>query len=294
MNQKANFIKVGIFACAALALVIWATMLFGSGAFFSHTKDFVLFFDASVNGLEEGAAVKFKGVKIGEVNDILLRLNNDGEKACIPVVIRVDTSLLIAEEVGKKISLEDAVAHGLRGKLEYQSYLTGRLFVELDYGTKEVFHNNVEDYKGKLVIPTESANLKELWVSLRKAIEKIAKVDFAKAFANFEATSTRIREGVEQMNFKDISHNFIETSQALRDFVKSRELKGLTLSANNVLQKTDHLVKQLTTLTAPTGPFSHNLTGALETIKKAAEEVRVFLEYLKRNPNALLTGGDNR
>ena len=51
----------GAFVVGALVLLVIAVIAFGSGQLFRKTKEFVLYFDGSVNGLRIGAPVKFKG-----------------------------------------------------------------------------------------------------------------------------------------------------------------------------------------------------------------------------------------
>jgi len=52
---------IGGFVLGAVALIIIAILVFGSGRLFRQTRDFVLYFDNSVNGLSVGAPLKFKG-----------------------------------------------------------------------------------------------------------------------------------------------------------------------------------------------------------------------------------------
>ena len=75
MAKRANPAFVGAFVIGAIALAIAAVALLGSGSLFRNTHQFVCFFDGNVNGLRVGALVKFKGVEIGEVRQILLSLN---------------------------------------------------------------------------------------------------------------------------------------------------------------------------------------------------------------------------
>ena len=74
MSKKANPTIIGVFVIGALILVVAGTLTFGSGKLFSEKRPYVLFFDEPINGLSVGAPVKFRGVTIGAVTDIKLRL----------------------------------------------------------------------------------------------------------------------------------------------------------------------------------------------------------------------------
>jgi paraquat-inducible protein B len=61
MNKKMSPAVIGAFVLGAVALIIIAILVFGSGRLFRQTRTFVLYFDNSVNGLRIGAPVKIKG-----------------------------------------------------------------------------------------------------------------------------------------------------------------------------------------------------------------------------------------
>jgi len=58
VNKKISPAVIGAFVLGALALIVIAIVIFGSGQLFRQTRDFVLYFDNSVNGLHVGAPVK--------------------------------------------------------------------------------------------------------------------------------------------------------------------------------------------------------------------------------------------
>jgi len=94
MNKKTSPALIGAFVVGAVVLLVIAVIAFGSGRLFRQTKEFVLYFDGTVNGLHIGAPVKFKGVEIGSVKNILLQLDNDTRVDKIPVIIEIDLKKL--------------------------------------------------------------------------------------------------------------------------------------------------------------------------------------------------------
>jgi len=71
MSEKTRYFKIGMFAIGGLILLCIGLMLFGAGAFFKTAPlAFETYFDETVQGLDIGAPVKFRGVKVGEVKDI--------------------------------------------------------------------------------------------------------------------------------------------------------------------------------------------------------------------------------
>jgi ABC-type transporter Mla subunit MlaD len=74
--SKPNSAVIGVFVPSAIASLVGAIVVIASGKLFKHTHTFVLFFRGGVEGLRVGAPVKFKGVEVGIVKEILLVLPN--------------------------------------------------------------------------------------------------------------------------------------------------------------------------------------------------------------------------
>lgn len=106
MSQKASPTLIGVFIIAAIALAVVTVILFGSGRLFSKTEDFILYFEDSVNGLEVGAPVKFKGVRVGQVKRIAIRFDQDDDSPHVPVLIEIDIGRL-HKPLGVDLDLAD-------------------------------------------------------------------------------------------------------------------------------------------------------------------------------------------
>ncbi|HEX4211358.1 MAG TPA: MlaD family protein, partial [Candidatus Binataceae bacterium] len=128
MAKRANPKAVGIFILGALALAVLAIIVIGSGRIFQKSNRYVLFFAGNVNGLRVGAPVKFKGVEVGSVANVLLNLNIDSEPVPrdysairIPVIISLDEHKIIGRgavtDFSKPANLKRAIDAGLRGQL---------------------------------------------------------------------------------------------------------------------------------------------------------------------------------
>jgi len=89
-------------------------VVFGSGNLFRKTHEFVIYFGGDINGLRVGAPVKFKGVEIGAVKRIKLRLEQDVNRdngklradVRIPVIIELDEDKIVSHG-GTAIDLDD-------------------------------------------------------------------------------------------------------------------------------------------------------------------------------------------
>ena len=147
MGKRANPVVVGSFVLGGIVLAVTVIAMVGSGSFFRHKQRLIAYFDGSVNGLDVGAPVKFRGVPIGRVTGVRLRLPAQPvDDRRIPVVVEIDQDRLI--ELGESKAVvsdekvaEHLVAQGLRAQLELESFITGVLFLVIEKDNRFVrFH----------------------------------------------------------------------------------------------------------------------------------------------------------
>jgi paraquat-inducible protein B len=131
-----NTTIIGAFVVGAIILAVAGVIVFGGGNLFTHTYRYIIFFDGSVKGLNVGAPVVFRGVKIGQVTSVRVVADPQNWEISIPVEIEIDPKIIEnSRPVTKDYAenLQDLVDKGLRARLNIQSLVTGQLLVELEY-----------------------------------------------------------------------------------------------------------------------------------------------------------------
>src|SRR4029077_6746723 len=93
-SKKINTTTIGLFIVTGVALGVTGLLLFSSGKLFSRTPHPILYLRETLNGLNVGAPVKYRGVTIGAVKKILLRFNQATTDEAMPVIIEIDQKLL--------------------------------------------------------------------------------------------------------------------------------------------------------------------------------------------------------
>ena len=94
MSKKINTTSIGLFIVTGVALGVIGLLLFSSSKMFSKTKDIIVYFDDSLNGLNEGAPFKFRGVTIGSVKRVMVHFNQATNDYAMPVIIELEEKLL--------------------------------------------------------------------------------------------------------------------------------------------------------------------------------------------------------
>ena len=94
MSTKTNTTTIGLFIVTGVALGVTGLLLFSSSKLFSPTIDNIVYFNESLNGLNEGAPVKYRGVTIGSVKQVMVQFNQATNDVSMPVIIELEEKLL--------------------------------------------------------------------------------------------------------------------------------------------------------------------------------------------------------
>jgi len=304
MGKRPSATLIGAFVVGAVTLAVMAIVTFGSGRFFRHTQRFVLYFSGSLNGLDKGAPVKFRGVPIGSVKEILLRLPGQPEgETRIPVSIDIDQDRLA--DLGLRTLrtsdpdvMRQLIDRGLRAQLQLQSFITGVLYIGLDLfpGTPVAF---VLPPDRGFEIPTLPTALEQAQMKVQKILERLSKVDLD-AFLH---SVTNAVDGVATLvNSPDLRQAIVSAREALdeaRTLVHNLEPQVGPLATNvqaaatdiqAASKRLDATLADIQRLAAPDAPLVHGLTSTLAELDSAARSFRELADYLNRNPNAVFTG----
>jgi paraquat-inducible protein B len=137
VSAKVSATAIGVFVVGMVLLVMGALVFFGGLGFFGDRdsrEQAVVVFTGSVKGLNVGAPVTLRGVKIGEVMDIDIRPDPRSREFVIPVSVSIN-----ARDLGKRTDdqrmsvLQPLIERGLRAQLKTQSLLTGLLYIDFDF-----------------------------------------------------------------------------------------------------------------------------------------------------------------
>ena len=134
-RQTAQYYRLGIFVLLGAAALVALVLVFGARNLFSKTMTIETYIRESVQGLDVGAPVRFRGVRIGQVQTIAL--SGSIYEESIPyadrmqyVVVRMQITPPTEQDSEKYI--EKLVNDGLRAQIRGQG-ITGINYIELDF-----------------------------------------------------------------------------------------------------------------------------------------------------------------
>ena len=312
-----------MFVMAASIIAVAAVMVFGAAKFFSRTENFISFFSESVNGLDVGAPLKYKGVKIGKVEGIFISSSKNIKESSVSVVSSIDIDQL-RRTTGTDFMeysdwMDEQIAEGLRAKLNYQSIVTGMLYIELDFiadkGEKYDLKYGGTRFKE---IPAAKSGLSELAKGFEKTMADVAKIDFAAIGQNVHSAIVKVNEKLDGIDAKAISDSAVSALKGVDELARNKdvaesikkldallsdsdalvndaraELKKFSASGTSIVARLDEVLRNVNSVVAPQSPFRYQIAVLLKTMNESMSYISNFTDYLQRNPNSLLRGKDN-
>jgi len=320
MSKKANPGVVGVFIVSGAAVLVAGIVLFSSSRLFTRSQDYILYFDSSLNGLSEGAPVKFRGVPIGTVKRMLISYNQAPHDVFMPVIIEVDEKLL-RERLDHPGELKDPgrldanIRRGLRARLQAESLLTGVLYVELailSNAAPVTFHQLKKQYPE---IPTDSTELQQL-------LNNLAQFDLKGLESKLSQLITNVNAALVKLDTGQVVAGLTNLLMSLNNFANSPELTNALVSlrstmneyqrlgeklngridpladsakntlaeASQTLTQVRRAVQHLNGMVEPDSQLQTELLRALQQVAGAAQSLSSLADFLERHPNALLTG----
>lgn len=257
-----------------------------SSSNFNPTLKFILLFEQTVRGLSKRAPVEFRGIPVGRVADISFDYLKAAEDPRVGVLVEIDPSLLWPDAAEKIIKpdgefLKEAVGRGLRASLKIGSFLTGSLFVDLDY-YKETPFAEMGKVGDLTSLPTISGGLDQLQTTAAETLKKINKtVD------EFATTAVDGRKSMAELN---------ETLIAARKFIDSTDISKISADLRASLASFDKLAatfdKSISSY-GPEGPVQGDMLRTLEELRASLRTMKSLMHSIDEKPNSLLFGRDS-
>ena len=262
---------------------------------------YLMYFNQSVRGLSPGAPVEILGIKVGEVVKVELLFDQTTLEFLIPVLVYFEPerlNLLITEEgkvargtakaeeieatqkdkQGRNMVVKELVARGFRAQLKTGNLITGQLFVDLasypDAPPKELMTE-----RGYTVFPTIPAPFEQIVNRVDNILKKVEKVPFDKIGMDLQLAVESLTKTLDEI--KDMSGNINQETVP---------------KINAALDQMQEAMKGVESTLGPDSALSYNARQVTNELSMAIRSIRSLLEYLERDPQALLLGkeGDKK
>ena len=310
METRANYALIGAFVLIAAAAIVGFILWLGQAQFSQDTEAYDIVFEGPVS-LEEGASVRYIGIKVGEVQSVRI---DRADPSKVRARIRVDSET--------PVKTDSTAAIQLAG-------ITGITFVQINAGSSQAAYLEARPGDPVPVITAEPNTLGELISSggeivgkANLAIERVNELLTEENIASINATLTNIEAittalaagdgliGQASQTMTDVSAasiRFEAASASLTAFGETadtriaefgNDMKLLVGDLRSVTQSTDATIKESTrAVAAAADAIEGPATTALEDARIVSQDLRVLINRLdriardvERNPQTLIVG----
>ncbi len=321
MSARANPRLVGVFVLVAAALLVVVIATLTGGDWFAAKDRYAVYFPGSVKGLNPGAPVTFRGVKVGEVVDIVpYATQNPDNPVVIEVVLETKRGIAAAlpgQWKGPRPSTARELAESdlgkkLRARMLSQSLLTGKRYIDVDFlpntparrmgldlgypelattptalekmsGRAEVILNKLADLPIERMLDDLSVTL----ASMRKILES---PDLQGALSGIHRSSKDLQPVLAEARvaLRDL-HDVLETT---RDRVNTAggDVHKTMAQAQEVLDHADKAMRSLDSTINNTDQAQATVVRSLMELQQTLEMMRSLVEYLQTHPEAVVLG----
>lgn len=320
MSRKANPTLIGGFVLGGAALAIVAAVVFGSGRLFRETQTFISFFDGSVSGLDVGAAVRFRGIDVGSVQEVLLDLPNvgrGGRDLRIAVVYDLDRESLESRGATARLDnpfdIDTLLALGIRAELATESLVTGRRYIALDLDPDEPVLREPVPGAPYPEIPTVTTGLERIEEEAYALIAQLSAVRLdtlvavaTEAFGQIGRLAGSPELGAlvnglpGTVQRLDATIGDLQTLLTRVDSTLTPMSEGVQRTAgqatatlqqlDSTLANVDLVLEGMGGVLEPGSPLFVQFERAMIDLSGASRALRDLADYLERNPSALIRG----
>ena len=262
---------------------------------------YAMYFNQSVRGLSPGAPVEIKGIQVGEVVSVKLQFDQSTLDFRIPVVIALEPERLdvVVTETGEVVTgeakgdvIEEETSHtdyldtrakkligkGFRGQLKTGNLLTGQLYVDLDF-YPDAPPATLEKVDGYTVFPTISAPLEQIVQKVNNILKKVEQVPFDKIGQELQGAVAELATTLEEI-------------KGLSGKVNEETIPKVNAS----LEQLQETLNGIESTLGPDSALNYNARQVTSELALAIRSIRSLLEYLERDPQALILGkeGDKK
>lgn len=234
---------------------------------YRHSLEFIVLADKSIRGLQPGAPVEYRGVKIGEVlrtdidyADEAVLLLEPGSR--IPILLKIEPARMGYKDTDEDTAtaearIQELIRGGMHGEIKTTNYVTGAKLIEIRYIPGRT--GRLERFAGYSVIPTAEGQVDQLLDLLRETARKVNELPLEQITDDTLATLEKARVTLD--HYEQLATDYSSGSEPHRELLRNLN------SLERTLAEITPLIRQLreqpnSILVGPRGTEDAEPTGA--------------------------------
>jgi len=243
MSLKANYFKLGLFVIGAIVAGVVLLVVIGSGRWFQPKLMVETYFNESVQGLEIGSKLKYRGVVIGEVTRIGFTYNTyqldrpmAQRERYVLVEAQIQPKLLggraAAGDLTSQENAQHEIENGLRVRLAPQG-ITGTSYLELGYVDPPPPLLPIDWTPEYIYFPSAPSTVTALVSAASDIMDQLRKLDLEGTLANLNKLLVTTNDRIAAIDTKVISQRLdrvLAKVETTLDSVDSKKLSDETVA----------------------------------------------------------------
>ncbi|WP_068829082.1 MlaD family protein [Pseudomonas sp. BMS12] len=312
MSETRKPLLIGSFLLGGLFLLVAGALLLSRESWFSQPSEYVVYFTGALDGLDVGADVTYRGVKIGSVREIRLSYDRNIKDVVMPVILRIQPNRTEGKRGFDQV-LKQLVERGLRAQLQTPSLLTGKAIVALDMFPDQRGYVREPNEVELPAIPSVPSRIDQAANLLNDLIGEVRELPLRELIDS----ASKAMQGIERLsNSSDLQQGLhsLATTLAGLDRLTQRletqlpallgsaqrssgefnatlgEIRLTTAALRQTLEQTNALLGDGRRSLGPQSELQYELSNALQELGRASKALQRSAESLEQQPQSLIFG----
>ena len=223
MSQQANYFRLGLFILLAIVVFVAIVLALSAGQLFSRTVVLETYFDESVQGLDIGSLVKYRGVQLGRVTKVGFtyeRYEQDRPRAQRKQYVLVESEvnpalITVAADLDPE-RMRQTIEQGLRVRIAPVG-ITGTAYLEIDFLDPSRYPVLPVDWTPEhLYIPSAPSTYNQIVSGAQNLVVKLDKLDIESVLADMQRLLLTANSKLEQAPVDKIARDLDATLKEVR------------------------------------------------------------------------------
>jgi ABC-type transporter Mla subunit MlaD len=314
VEEGKRYYRLGLFVVVSITVLAALVFLLGGRKLFQPTFTFETYFAESVAGLEIGSPLRYRGVPLGAVSEILdsaaaYERDVPIAKRRAYIVVRAKITLSAVEALQVRRDVPELIKRGLRAQTQLAG-ITGQQYLaldfldpakyrplEFDWTPKYAYVPSAPSLTGEIITKAQvfmgnlsEVDLKNLSVNLNRLLvnlnDKVGTLPLAQISADTEnvlrnANATIVRVDRLVADLKQTVDNLTVVTGSLRTFADRGDLDRTITRINEAVERLNGLM----------GDNQYDVRLIVQDLRVSADNLRALSATVKRYPAGALIGG---
>ena len=252
MDNKVNYALIGLFVIILIIALILSILWLSVGIKQKNYQTYQVYIQESVSGLNPKASVKYRGVKIGYVDDIALVMERPNE---VRVLLKIESRIPLKQDTLVLLSIQG---------------LTGLAHIELTGGSRDAQLLRKEKNQAYPELKTKPSLLLRLDTAISSLLKNMH---------NISNTTYSFLNNLDPNVTNDVLANLGNLSHTLNILFSESNHQTIT----NILHNLDKVTTIFANHTDSIDTTLINILQATENINKINTQVMVIVTQLEKN-----------